>query len=201
MKLKKALWLKISALSGILASIITITFILLAIAFYPPFSWTDNALSDLGVQEGATAVLFNSGLIIGGILTLIFASGLLAFFGNFVGRSGAFIFVLDSLALAAIGVFPENVKPQHFLASVAFFVLAPIAMLVISVAFLLMKSVKLVVYTFMSAFLAALVWVIQWSVGFGSDVAIPEAFSALLALTWFIVLSVKMFKEASISNK
>jgi len=103
---KNVNWLKISGVCGTIAPIVAFTFILLAITSYPQFSWTGNALSDLGVVEGVTAVLFNSGLIIGGILAIIFASGLFIFLRNRVlGRIGAFIFTLAALALVAIGIF------------------------------------------------------------------------------------------------
>ena len=104
MNLKNVAWLKISGVSGVLAPLVAFTFISLAITSHPQFSWTGNALSDLGVVEGVTAVLFNSGLIIGGILAIIFASGLFIFLRNRVlGRIGAFIFTLAALALVAIG--------------------------------------------------------------------------------------------------
>jgi len=74
MNLKNVDWLKISGVSGVLAPLVAFTLISLAITSHPQFSWTGNALSDLGVVEGVTAVLFNSGLIIGGILAIIFAS-------------------------------------------------------------------------------------------------------------------------------
>jgi hypothetical membrane protein len=89
---------------------------LLAILNFPQFSWTEKALGDLGVQEGVTAILFNYGLIIVGILALVFASGLFVLQKTMLGRIGAFIFVLAALTLMAIGVFPENVKPTHYYA-------------------------------------------------------------------------------------
>lgn len=74
--MKDDVWLKISGVSGVLTPIVAFTLISLAIASYSEFSWTGNALSDLGIQEGATAILLNSGLIIAGILTIVFALGL-----------------------------------------------------------------------------------------------------------------------------
>ena len=191
-------WLKVSGVSGVVTPIIAFTFILLAITYSPQFSWTENALSDLGVQEGVTAVLFNSGLIIGGILTLVFALGLFLFLrGKILGRIGAIILILDALALSAIGIFPENVKPAHFYASVAFFVLAPVSMFFFGVAFMRMSKIKLGLFTFLAAVAAVLVWTIS----FGEGIAIPEALSALSSSTWSIVLGFKMIKEASPSNK
>ena len=202
MSSKTEAWLKISGVSGILTPIVAFTCIFLAIAFYPQFSWTENALSDLGFGKGVSTIVFNSGLVTGGILALLFASGLLVFLrDNVLGRIGAFIFVLATLALTAIGIFPENVKPMHYYVSVVFFVISPISMFVIGTAFLLAAKVKMGVFTFLVAIAAAVVWIIQWTIGFGSNVAIPETLSALSASMWAIVLGFKMLKEASHSNK
>lgn len=184
------IWLKISGISGIIAPIIAFTQILLAIAYSPSFSWTENALSDLCVQEGVTAVLFNTGLIISGILDIIFATGLFMFLrGSLLSRTGAFIYALDGVALTAIGVFPENVKPMHFYASVTFFLLFPISMLVFGISFLRTSKTKLG----FSTFIAALGGVVVWAIPFGKGVAIPETLSGLLVLAWSIVLGFKMF--------
>jgi len=199
--LKDVAWLKISGISGIVTPIVAFTFISLAVTSYPQFSWMENALSDLGVQEGATAVLFNSGLVIGGILALVFASGLFIFLREkILGRIGAFLLVLDVLALIAIGIFPSNVKPMHHYASVAFFVLFPVSMIVLGATFLFMAEVKMGLFTFLVAMVVAVVWMIQWTIRFGSDVAIPETLSALSASTWSMVLGFKMLRKASHSN-
>lgn len=111
---KKVIWLKVSGICGILTPIVAFTGIFLAVASYPQFSWTGNALSDLGVVEGVTAVLLNFSLVISGILALISASGFFIFLRDYVlGRIGVVMFVLAALALIAIGTFPENVKPTH----------------------------------------------------------------------------------------
>ena len=185
-------WLKTSGISGIIAPPIAFTLILLAITYSPDFSWTENALSDLGVQEGVTAVLFNNGLIISGVLAILFATGLFTFLKeNLLGRIGAFVFVIDAFALTAIGVFPQNVEPIHFYASVTFFVLFPISMFFLGLAFLRMSKMKLGFFAFIVAIVAAVVWAIP----FGEGVAIPEALSALSASAWSIVLGFKMLKE------
>jgi len=185
-------WLKISGISGIIAPPIAFTMILLAIAYSPNFSWTENALSDLGIQEGVTAVLFNNGLIITGVLAILFATGLFTFLQeNLLGKIGAFVFVLDAFALTAIGVFPENVEPVHFYASVAFFALFPISGFLVGAAFLRTPRTKLGFFTFTAAIVAA----IAWTIPLGKGAAIPETLSGLSASAWFIVLGFKMLKE------
>jgi len=199
---KNVNWLKISGVCGTIAPIVAFTFILLAILNFPQFSWTGNALSDLGAVEGVTAVLFNSGLIIGGILAIIFASGLFIFLRNrMLGRIGAFIFTLAALVLVAIGIFTENFGRIHYYVSVAFFTFAPISMLIICATFFVMRKVKMGLFTFLTAIIAALVWVLQFAMRYVPNVAIPETISALLASTWSIVLGFQMLKQGSRSNK
>lgn len=190
-------WLKISGACGVLTPFIAFTFISLSIASFPAFSWTDNALSDLGVQTGITAFLFNYGLIISGIFAFVFASGLFKFlYEKLLGRIGALFFAIDTLALIAIGVFPENFGRIHYYVSVIFFALFPISVLIICAAFLRTGKVKMSVFTLTVALVAAIVWILQFTVKFGSNVAIPETLSALSASVWVIVLGIQMIKDA-----
>jgi len=192
MNSKAKTWYRVAGVSGILAPFVAFTCILLAIAYSPEFSWAENALSDLGVQQGVTAVLFNSGLIISGLLTLVFSLGLLLYpRGKILGKIGASILVLDALALTAIGVFPENVKPAHLYASVTFFVLFPISLLFIGVAFLQISQKSFGLFTFSAATVAALVWAIPH----GGGIAIPETIAALSVSTWSIVLGFRLLKR------
>jgi hypothetical membrane protein len=194
-------WLKISGVCGVLALIIAFVFILSAIASYSQFSWLDNALSDLGVVEGVTAILFNLGLILSGVLTLIFSLGLFTLLRNKVlGFAGTLILAVDALALALIGIFPESAKPMHYYASVAFFVLFPMSMLLICAEFLSSSRTKMGLFTFVTAAFAAIVWTVQFTVRPVPGVAIPETLSALAALAWIAVLGFEMFREASHSN-
>ena len=187
-------WLKISGISGMIVPFIAFTLILLAIGYSPNFSWTENALSDLGVQEGITAVLFNTGLVITGILGTLFAVGLFTLIQeSLLSRIGAFVFVLDTLALTAIGIFPGNVKPLHFYASVTFFALLPMSMFLLGFAFLRTSKTKLGLFTFVVAVVAAIVWVVP----FGKGVAIPETLSGLSASTWSVVLGFKILTEGA----
>lgn len=189
---------KIPWICGILATIVPFTCILLAIFSYHAFSWTENALSDLGVISGVTSVLFNSGLIAGGLLAFAFAAGLyITLKRKVVGRAGASVFAVATLAMIAIGVFPENLKPMHYYASVTFFALFPLSMLVISVAFAAIGKLKIGLFTFLMAIFAAIVWAAQFSLRPFSGVAIPETLSALSVSAWSIVLSFTMLKDAS----
>jgi hypothetical membrane protein len=189
--------LKLCGVCGIFAPIVAFTGI--TVSFVLTISKGDSifALSDLGVKQGVAAVLFNYSLIISGLLTLVLALGLLLFpSGKILGKIGAFTLILDALALTAIGVFPENVEPTHFYASVTFFVLFPISLFFISTALLQMSQVNLGLFTFLAATVAAFVWAIPH----GKTIAIPETLAALSVSTWSIVLGVRLLKEASRSS-
>ena len=199
---RKTTWLKASGICGILTPIIAFTCILLAISYSPSFSWTQNALSDLGIQSGTTTPLFNYGLISSGIIALIFASGLFSFLGDkLLGKIGAAVFTLAVVSLTAIGVFPESVRPTHFYVSVAFFMLFPISMLLIVATFLLADKKQLGWFTFMVAMIAAVPWMLQFTVPYVENVAIPETISAVSASMWAIALGYKMIVQSSRSNK
>jgi len=129
---------------------------------------------------------------------LVFASGILAPLRNkLVGKVGSFTFVLATLALIAIGIFPENAEPMHYFASVAFFALIPIAMLVLMWAFVQIGESKVALFTLLTAIVAAVPWVIQLAVPYVRGVAIPETISALSASAWAIALGLMMPKKAS----
>jgi hypothetical membrane protein len=189
-KLKK---LKIAGMCGVLTPIIVLTLILLAIYYSPWFSWTENALSDLGVQ-GTSAILFNSSLVIGGALTITFAIGLREILLNkTLGRIGTLIFILDGAMLCAIGIFPETAGDIHFYVSVAFFVLLPVSLFFNGVAMMQESSErKTGLFTIIAGIVVATVWMLQWSA-----VAIPEIIAALATFVWSIVLGIRMFMQAS----
>jgi hypothetical membrane protein len=198
----KATWIEVSGMCGILAPIVAFVCILSAIAFYPQFSWTNDALSDLGIVSGATAILFNSGLMISGFLISLFGIGLPVVLGNkLLGKISRSFFILGAVALLAIGVFPESAEPIHYYASVAFFVLLSISMLLISATFLLAARRKIGSFTFLAAVVAAAVWIAQFSVRFVPGPAIPETISALSGSAWSVVVGFNMLKEASPSEK
>jgi hypothetical membrane protein len=203
--------LRISGICGVLTPVVAFTCIFLAIGSAPEFSWTENALSDLGVMPGATVALFNYGLIVSGILGFVFAASLfrvMRFFEVFSadgkphllvyrGLGGALFFSLACLALVAIGVFPENVRYAHSLASVAFFVSLIIALGRLSIGFWQVRQKPWAVFTLLLGVVAAVPWLLLFVVRYVSGVAIPEFVSAVAGGVWTAVFGYKMLKMAS----
>lgn len=198
MSKNRRLLVKIAGVFGVLIPLVAFAFIFSSILSYPQFSWTDNALSDLGIVEGVTCLLFNNGLIITGAWSLVFAAGLLVGFGkNGLGKVGALVFAFACIALISIGVFPENIKPTHYQVSVAFFVLLPISFFIISGAFAVEHKLKIALYTLATGLIAALPWVLYFTVQYVPNVAIPEFISGFFGAIWALVLGIYLIKQAT----
>ena len=189
--------LEIAGILGLVAPFFSFACILVAVASWKPFNWVNNALSDLGVQSGVTSVVFNSGLVISGILFIIFSVGLLSLVGKrLVGKVGSALFAFACIALIAIGIFNESFSPTHYIASVLFFVFLPISQLVLVAAFWLAGRHKLGVFTLAVGLAAAAPWVLEFSVHYVANVAIPEFASGLIGAIWAFVLGYVMLRES-----
>ena len=187
---------RLGAFTGILGPIVGFICIFAAIASYPQFSWTDNALSDLGIVSGVTGPLFNFGLVATGFLAFTFAVfGLFIFIGKSrVGRIGSAVFAGATFALICIGIFNENFSPTHYIVSVAFFALAPISLFILTFAFWFSRHRGLAVFTVLIGVTAALPWILQLTFNYVPNVAVPETASGLAVSAWVIVLCKKMLK-------
>jgi hypothetical membrane protein len=189
--------MQVAGICGIAAPIFAFACILAAVASWSQFSWTKNALSDLGVQSGATAAIFNVGLVVCGVLCMAFAAGLFRLVGKRVlSKAGVFLFVLACVFLVAIGIFNENFSPTHYYVSVGFFVSLPISVLVLVAALWLADEHRLSIFSLALGLAAAIPWVLQFTVPYVSGVAIPEFASGMAGAVWAIVLSVKMLRKS-----
>jgi hypothetical membrane protein len=172
---------------GILAPIVGFLIIYLSIRTAPWFSWTGNALSDLGV-EGFTAVLFNDGLTMTAAVMIAFSMGLYELTKeDRVGRIGFRFYFAACLFLLGIGFFPETAGDIHTYFSVAFFVVLPLSLLFFALYMFRNGMRNLGVLSAVLGAVAALVWAPSWGAK-----AIPEALSALAAGVWSVVLGAWM---------
>ncbi len=172
------------------------TCIIISIASYPAFSWTNNALSDLGIIPGITGPLFNFGLYGSGFLAFNFAIfGLFTYLGKrWVGKIGSAVFTAATLALIAIGVFNESFSGTHYAVSVAFFVLAPISLFILTGAFWVESHRRMAALSLLVGVVGALPWLLLFTFNYVPDVAIPEAVSGLAISVWAVVVGKKMLK-------
>jgi hypothetical membrane protein len=172
---------------GILAPIVGFSVIFLSIRTAPWFSWTGNALSDLGA-EGFTAVLFNNGLTMTAAVMMAFAIGLYELTKeDKVGRIGFRFYLAASIFLLGIGFFPEKAGDVHYYFSVAFFMVLPLSLLFFAFYMFRNGMRSLSLLSAVLGAVAALVWAPSWGA-----VAIPEVLSALAAGIWSAVLGAWM---------
>ena len=117
----------LSAIGGVLVTVIFCVFTLISIALYStPFSPFDNWLSDLGnpVLNPAGSVFFNAGCILTALAMIVLMAGLGKW--DVTGRkktvlaAGQACGVLSALALMMIGIFTEG-TPLHGTMSITFF--------------------------------------------------------------------------------
>ncbi|GAA0522995.1 hypothetical membrane protein [Halorubrum aquaticum] len=111
---------------GAAATLAALGGIVLAIRLDPTFSWTADALSDLGVRD-RSAPVFNGGLVLGGLAGLGYAAGLWERGrANTAGRLRALVFALAMVSMAGVGVF-DLTRPLHAPAAVGFYSLVTVA--------------------------------------------------------------------------
>lgn len=199
---RKTFWLRIAGICGIISPLLIFSLIFLSINSYESFNWELNALSDLGVISGNTADFFNYGLVIGGLLSLFFALGLFLLLDKQkFGRISFSLFILACFFLIAIGVFPENVKPIHYLVSVAFFFFLPISLFLISSSFYFNRQLSWAFFTVLIAIIVAMPWILNFSTNLFKAVAIPETISGLAVSIWTIILGLKMLFNSAKTTK
>jgi hypothetical membrane protein len=178
---------KLYALCGIFSPLIAGISIITAIYIHD-FQFTGNALSDMGRVGLEKNYIFNGGLILSGIVGLIFG---LYLFTNLVKNEKipGGVFIDAAFLLICIGLFPEGTKP-HFIVSVGFFLLALIAILGMGILFLKRKG-NLGVFSIGGALLAVLgAFVPRWE-----GVAIPETIGAFFICLWMGTIAYLLWRD------
>lgn len=179
---------KLAGVCGVAAPLVLVGSILLAVWVSPWFSFTGNALSDLGAHEGSD-LIFNSGLMLAGVLLAGFGLGLLGVLQRIAGRAAGGLALADGVALFGIGLFPETAGRIHFYFSVAFFVLLPLFSLALAAHFFRAGRKRLALAALAVAVVAGAPWAFEWS-----GLAVPESISGGVASAWVAVLGVATYK-------
>jgi hypothetical membrane protein len=185
---------KIAGICGIASQLIAFTMILVVTFNSPWFSWTEYHISVLGV-EGSMKTLFNWGLFVTGLLSLIFAIGLRN--NLLVSRSGQYgiiSLIIGSIGIAAIGIFPRSIDLPHDVASVVFFLFVILAFLLIGTASITASRLKWGLFSLIAGVLMITFWRIPWT---WSGDAIPQLLNCLPWSLWTIVFGVMLLKNFS----
>jgi hypothetical membrane protein len=184
--------IRIAGISGILASTMPLMMIFVSTLLEKSFSWNRNALSDIGVSQNAW--LFNSALIAGGFLNLIFAFGLRSYLGNTRRlKMGVWLFIASSIFLALVGVFTENYSIIHGLVALGYLLLAPSGLVFIGLG---KKGREIGKVSLVLGILALLSLIILPVIIFGLNLqvgfAVPEFSESLVLSIWTFWVSLKI---------
>ena len=187
--------IRLAGISGIISSTLPLIMILASTVLEKSFSWNKNALSDIGVSQ--TAWLFNSALIVGGLLNLLFAIGL----RNYLGKTrwlkiGVSLLIVSSISLALVGVFTENYNIIHALVALGYLLLAPLGLICIgrgekSKQFGKVSLVLGIIALLVILGLPIITFVANLEIGF----AVPEFLEALVLSTWTFWVSLKLIRQ------
>ena len=185
---------RIAGVCGIISQLVGFVVLLIVISSSPWFSWTEHNISILGV-DGSATMLFNSGLILIGLLSLIFAIGLRK--NLLLSRLGKFSIaslILGSIALSATGIFPLTIDLPHDLASGTFFVFIILALLLVGVAAIAASQIGWGLLSLTAGVLIVTFRLIPWPWSGG---AIPQLLFCLPWSLWTIVFGVGLLVKSS----
>lgn len=121
---------QLATLTGAIGPVIALILLVSDIEISPWFSWYKSALSDLGVHS--YGYLFNSALIIEGILNIIFMYALHRYFNLKSYISG--ILLIAGISLALVGVFNEHFGTIHLVFALIYFILFPSGIIMFSLS-------------------------------------------------------------------
>ncbi len=175
-------------LAGFLGPLIGLISIPVAILLLPGFSWQSNPLSDLGSWfrtdlgdlQILSAVVFNGGLIIGGLLLLYFTVSFFRMLNDWPTKIAMIAFMATCLFLVSVGIFSEDFPLPHVLAALGFFLSIPFALGIAGLAWLRFRELRL--FAILTLVLSAVSYLTIFNAW--SSIAIRELAEALIAIGW-----------------
>lgn len=179
---------RISGLCGLLSPLIAFFSIFVSIGLHPWFSWTEHALSDLGAIGTPYNVVYNFGLIISGIIFLMFTFGLRSLLTGRICFVGVWLLSVSAISLAAIDVFPSGTSPHRSVTSM-FYGFAALALIIIGVG--LIRKPHHRPYGILTLLLVIMgligVLAFPWT-----SPAIPEIIGAVVIATWGVIFGIQL---------
>jgi hypothetical membrane protein len=187
---------------GFLAPAIALGSVGLATVVAPTseFTWEAFALSDLGRPDAGTFLLFNGGLVAGGVVGFPFAWSLWRHADNQFGRAGAITFVLTVTGLALIGVF-HLPRDTHQPVSLAFFLGAPVTGWLYGTGQVVAGDVRPGLASILLGAAHVVGWTgwLLWVAVTGQDnwFAVPEMIAALAFGCWAVATARLLLEDAT----
>ena len=187
---------RVAGACGITSQLVGLVVILVVISNSPWFRWTEYDISVLGVEGSATA-LFNWGLILTGLLSLVFTIGLWkSLIISRVGRFGVASLLLGSISISLVGIFPRTADLPHDSASIAFFILITLALLLVGVAAIVAGRRVFGVLSIVGGILIVVILRAPWPWSGGT---IEQLLSCLPWSLWTVILGIRMLGSLPMS--
>lgn len=199
---------RLATTCGLAAPLVALGAIVLATLLAPPetFTWRGRALSDMGRYGTRTFLLFNGGLILGGLLGVPF--GWLLWIGarNALERLGVALLWLATAALVGVGVFFLGHDAfylgteLHFPAALAYFGLAPVAQWVYGSGLVLAGEARLGLASIWLGIAHPLAWLGWLAVRAGAGdpsawFAVPEFVAAVAFGAWVFAVAADRYRR------
>lgn len=182
-------------LAGVASVIVTLGTTLFATALSPSFAWTANALSELGVTwtgvgTPTTVVLFNGGLVAGGLVGLGFAWYLVDTSSARLDRLTGVAFGITAASMGAVGVFPMG-RTLHGPVAITFFLSISLTLGLAGAGALRGGRSRYGRISLGLAALNLLIWVVWLAAGglAATGLAVPE-FGGSVTLSAWVLLTV-----------
>lgn len=165
------------------------------------FSWTDNALTDLGHHRVGHAWLFNLGLVASGLLGSVFVARVALQSRNLAHRLGATGLLASTVLLAGMGAFPRETG-LHQPVTFGFVAALSYGLLVYGIGDFVCEATRRGVATTWLATTTVTAWGV-WVAAYltasvgpsqGPGTALPQ-FATLLSLGGFVALSTRRLRH------
>jgi len=171
------------ALFGLLGPLTAFLIIGASIVLSPWFSWTNNALSDLGHSINSdVASLFNFGLLLSGFFIILYA---FTSFRKQTKYTGYFL-MFSGLALQLVATFNEVYKPLHFQVSVLFF----LSLCFVSISYIIEKKSVLATVALVVGLAS---WIMYGLEIYSAGIAVPETVSSMAMSVWVVQSALKSY--------
>lgn len=182
------IWLRMAPYAAISLSLFFAAMWILAVLVKGDWKLGEDTLSELG-GSGPSEWIFNSAVIVSGILGILFAAGLNVRLRELeAGKIGCAAYALASMCLISVGLFPIDAGMAHGVASVMFFTTAELAVML-----LLRPIFRLVGANGVPFIITVAALVISFATLILAPLPLAEAVAVSALLAWLIVLGSWMF--------
>jgi hypothetical membrane protein len=191
-------FVRFAGLIGIIAPIFGLSAVVASTFLWEDFSWSSNALSDIGVSPAAD--IFNYSLILVGILNFVFTIGFVkAYAKDTLFYIGGTILVLGGGSLSLVGIFTEDYGALHSYVSLGYFVLFPIAMIIAGIAFRKMnmqtKGYTSILVGITALFVIISAIILRWHKLLSLGFAVPEILESIIIAVWIIWMGTTLLRQ------